>query len=343
MFGFQIAIDHVRVTHIECGISFTRVAGFTLYLFFFVFTTPVSADSPPSAQKRTKTHSLAEAISVDPGITCLEKLILIRSVRKWLERNEIDSRIRVEVEGSRNNADKAMFIVYKGDRFPNRSYFDSTADYCGEFHSALGLSIAMAINATVIEPQPKEGLLEPGYDQSSRFALLLLGSYALLPGVAPGIEAYFESWYSWLGLRAGVMGFFTLEQSVSDDTDGKYDATLIAGYVDLCSRGTLVNALRFAVCAGVAGGQFRTEGIDDVGSAVIRTEARTFPWAAPSVGCDLAVEFLDWLELAVSADVFIALWSRAIRITYVDESPAAQQELPHLGITIGIGPVFHIQ
>lgn len=345
MFRFQNAIDYLRVSLTSRGFSAICVGGLSFNLLFFSLVSTVSANSPSSETNRGKTHSLSEAISVDPGQTCLEKLTLIRYVRKWLERNEVDRRIRVEVEGSRSNADRAMFIVYKGDKFPNRSYFDSTADYCDEFHSALGLSIAMAISATFIEPQPKEGSLEPRYDQSSLFALMLLGSYALLPGIAPGVEAYFESWYSWLGLRAGVLGFFTFEQSLSEDTDGKYDATLIAGYIDLCSRGTF-DALRFAVCAGVAGGQFRTEGIDDPDSDVIRTEARTFPWAAPSVGGDLALKLLDWLEIAVSADVYVALWSRTIRITQTidsKETSAAQYDLPQLGVTIGIGPVIHVQ
>jgi len=345
MFRFQNTIDYLRVSRVSRGLSLTCVSGLSFSLLLLLLTGSVRADSPASATNRAKTHSLSEAISIEPGMTCLKKTTLVRYVEEWLERSQIDRRIRVEVEGSKSNADRAMFIVYKGDKFPNRSYFDSTADYCGEFHSALGLSIAMAISATFIEPQPKEGPSEPHYDQSSLVSLMLLGSYALLPGVAPGAEAYFESWYSWLGLRAGVLGFFALEQSISEKTDGKYDATLIAGYVDLCSRASFYDALRFAVCAGVAGGQFRTEGIKEKDSDM-RTEARTFPWAAPSVGGDLALKLLDSLEVAVSVDVFVALWSRTIRITQTidsKESSVDEQNLPQLGVTIGFGPVFHIQ
>ncbi|MBN1655448.1 MAG: hypothetical protein JXA30_16905 [Deltaproteobacteria bacterium] len=334
------------------GLSFLFVArkpicAFTacsiLYLILLFAPIPARANQVTAKKAGSKIISLSQAISVDPRATCLEHATLVREVGKWLEKNTIDRRIRIEVEGSRSDPDKAMFTIYKGDKFPNRSYFDSTADLCAEFHSALGLSIAMAINATFIEPPPKEGEAGPGYDQRSLFAAQLLGSYSILPGVAPGIQAYFESWYHWIALRAGIMGFLTFDQSINDDINGKFDATAIAGYIDICTGEKLIYGLRFVLCAGVSGGQFRTEGTNDDGSALVRTESRTFPWAAPSLGGSMAYELSDWIEVAVSADLFVSLWSRTIQVTYFDETPAARKDLPLLGVTIGIGPVFSIR
>jgi hypothetical protein len=321
-----------------------RVAiGFAFWLFLALLPSYVRASQPSVRKNQSRTHSLYEAISVEPGATCIQKAALIRYVAKWLERPEIDRRIRVKVEGSGESTEKATFTIYKGDRFPNRSNFESTANSCDEFRSALGLSIAMAINATWIEPLPKESPFDSLTNQRLLFSIHLLGSYSVLPGFAPGIQAHFESWYDWFALRAGIMAFFAFNESIGDKIEGKFDANSISGDLALCVGGTPVHIMRFAFCTGIAGGPYRTEGSMGGRTNLIMTESRTSPWAAIVAAGEIAVPLSDWMELAITADLLIALWDRTIQIADTDKNPIVQYDISRFGLSVGIGPVFSIQ
>lgn len=318
-----------------------RNSGKYSYLFgIWIFSVLIA--SPVAARAKPKTHPLSEAITVDPGATCLDGLAVVQHVRKWLDRDEVDQQVHVLVEGDRKVPDKVHFTIDLEDGYPNRSTFESATDTCTEFHSALGLSIAMAINATLVEPPLSDMGLGPAERQRTQFSVQTLGTFGIINGFAAGLSGRFESFYEWIALRAGMLFVYADNQDIDQDLQNSFDVILIAGRVDLCGGGEPTSAIRLSACAGVTAGPFSTKGKD--GGKVIESESNTKPWAAVIMGTEVSFELTDSIGIVLSVDLLRTWWERTIRVQQEDSVEDSIKDpsldISNWGVSIGLGPIF---
>jgi hypothetical protein len=113
-----------------------------------------------------------------PGATCLDERRLEAQVRTWLGKAPIPSNVRVVVRGDDQNPQAVEFrIARQGDIRWRR--FDPIPARCDEAHAALGLSIALAIDAGALENLADWQFEEP---RLRLVAFELLAGRAVTPG-----------------------------------------------------------------------------------------------------------------------------------------------------------------
>lgn len=107
--------------------------------------------APSAVVDDAPTTSLSEAIVVRAGATCLEHARLVSQIRAWTDRDRVDARLVVEVTGDGKDPRKLAFTLRRGDDVVAVRRFDPAPTRCSDIHSVVGLAIALAIDATLLE------------------------------------------------------------------------------------------------------------------------------------------------------------------------------------------------
>jgi hypothetical protein len=319
---------------------------------------PEPADAPGAPLRSpVPVRPLAEAVELEPGETCLERDVLTRRVARWLERDTVDERIRIEVRGGAMNSVKFTIHVGEGHK-AERAIHDASLD-CDQLHSALALSIALAIDAALMDAEraraggealpSDDELLEVGAEGAGgrsgsgyfKLALGVLGhaTSGLLTDVAFGASLRIEiGLLRWLDLRAGVFGS-ALDDQTLPGIPGRFSVDLIAGRLEACVSHDL-RQLRLSLCSGGLLGSFRTRGEGFSGDSFTQSE----PWAALSAGVELQAQLTGWLSLAAGADAVVPLHRRAIVVLDPESMPltSREREVPPLALVVAVGPVFRL-
>lgn len=296
-----------------------------------------------------ETGPLADAISLDPGATCLEGLTLIEHVRQWLESDRIDRRIRVSVMGSTRSKHKAVFIVDKGDGYPTERSFESVPESCIELHSALALSIAMAIKAVRFEAPLRE---PPGPSAGLR-RVAVVGQWYVTTGVvnpafaaialAGGSGRFELGWFEWLDTRLGIMTSAAYGQRLQPGEDWRYHVNLWAVRGDLCYGADLIENLRSRACVGSAFGLLKTQGMNEPFENRFVGNAQDEDWAAFLLSTDLAYTGLEVFGLRVGPviefDFPLPVWTRRYQVVDQDGSFVAESDPVGYGMGVSLGLV----
>jgi hypothetical protein len=277
----------------------------------------------------------------------------VRRVARWLERDHVDERISVHVLGGNSDANEVAFAITFEKQHRAERKIDDAPEDCDQFHSALALSIALAIDATLMDAQrahetepdvPSDEELLAEDDPTPAYFRLALGAFAhatsgLLTDLAPAASARIElGFVRWLDLRAGALASRVGDQRLPG-VDGRFDVDLIAGRVDGCALYG-VTQLRLLACAGGMAGSFRTRG--EAFSARSFTQPEL--WLALVGGVELQAEITSWFALGVAVDLAVPLQRRDIDVRGPDGKPIARSErqLTAVGVVVGAGPVFRI-
>jgi len=303
-----------------------------------------AAPAAPAEQLRP----VAEAVTLEPGATCLEAERLTRRIARWLERDQIEQSIRVHVRGDERDSQAVRFsIEAAGGRRAERNLLDAPED-CAQMHAAVALSVAMAIDATLtdaaaeaVELPEDEELVEPTEPPEPpyhRGAIALLGQLGsgVLPGLSPGAAIRWESGFMpWLDLRVGAFGTHLDEASVGA-APGSFASDVIAGRADVCAVAAL-QRLRLLGCAGAAAGRFRT-----VGRGYSESETDNSQWWAVIAGLEAQIDLGQLVSLAVSVDLVVPTASWHVQVLGPDGRQVEAIELDPLGAMIGVGPIFRV-
>lgn len=299
---------------------------------------------------------LDAAISLDPGATCLERERLVRRIARWMQRDAIDARIRVHVRGGDAPDEVAFRIELVGAPVEDdedaheraeRRIEDAPAD-CGQLHSALALSIALAIDATLLDDDRQalelpenEEIFEPAAPPYFRFAAALLGSVSsgvLTDDLGLGAAARVEvGFVPWLDLRLGAAYSYVGDQRVQA-IDGTFDVQLAYGRIDMCAVAGVIDRLRLMGCASGLLGSYRTQG-----SGFSRgSRQQTRIWSAGGLTLEVQLEVTAWLAAAVALDLVLPFERRIIRVAAPDGTAAGTRELTAAGAIVAAGPVFRL-
>lgn len=313
----------------------------------------LAAPSPAQipAAEPVQRHSLLTAIEVDPGATCLSADKLIRRVERWLNQTKVDARIRVHVRGDESKPNKVQFSIDRGDGLsPAVRRIDDAPQDCDQLHSALALSVALAIDASILggAPGPVElpdddELLdddEPTAPPHLRVSLAVFGQLStglLASDVSLGAAGRLEAGFvPWLDLRLGAL-FGAVSDQRLQGVPGTYSATIVAGRADVCVAYSPADVLRMVVCASGVLGKFHT-----IGYGYTPSEEESSLWTAAGGGIELQMQALDQLAFALSVDLLIPFARRTILVLDPAGTTLAERELTSAGIVIGAGAVFRV-
>src|SRR5688500_18412667 len=98
-----------------------------------------------------ETVDIGTALVVTPGATCVEHDRLALQVRTWLDQPQVDARLRIEVVGDEEHSLRLSFTLRRDEEVIAVRAFDPAPERCTDLHAVVGLAIALAIDATVLE------------------------------------------------------------------------------------------------------------------------------------------------------------------------------------------------
>lgn len=111
--------------------------------------------APPSLPTQ---RPLSEAISLDPGATCLDRQALLDDLGSWRDHPTIDERLRVEVRGDPDDPRALGFVVELDGRETAVRRFDEAPARCEDLHAVVALAIAIALDDSLASDL---GIVEP--------------------------------------------------------------------------------------------------------------------------------------------------------------------------------------
>jgi hypothetical protein len=325
------------------GIRFERSRGFAAHACGVLVTCALACalavsvsdaraqapQAPLSSQSTTESEwTLAEAVALDPGASCLDRTRLIAHVKMWLGGDRVDRKTRVRVHGDAVDRRKLWFEIARGKEQSRRA-FEPAPESCDDVHAVMGLAIALAIDAERLQ----QALL-PKAPELPKLRLVSLhasAAYDVLPDDSFGVGLGGElSLLSWLGVRADAF----VQHSWHDTILGSrrhFAAALAAGSLSLCTGGRPDPHVRLALCTGLSLGAVHAWGTDYVPS-----RSDTGVWIAVRSGARIhATLGIDWL---LDAEVFSAIESPAFSATR--ENAELVRPPSSTGFMLSLGPAL---
>ncbi|MBC8073377.1 MAG: hypothetical protein IAG13_33970 [Deltaproteobacteria bacterium] len=276
-----------------------------------------SKQPPPVPAIDEPTVPLVDALVVHPGATCLERDRLVSQIRTWFDRDRIDARLVVEVVGDEHDPLKLAFSIRRGEQVIAVRRFEPAPDRCADLHAVVGLAIALAIDATLLEsvagnprrppdppPRPPDPPLGPEVPRRPAAtkprpwrlsgevaAQLSIGAPLDVGGGARlGLRT---SWRRILDLSVGALVLSSGREAIGD---GSAVFSAVAGRFDVCA-GPPWPRLRPRGCVGVIAGAALAAG---QGFETDRT-AR-LPWVAIPFGVDLEINLAPRIDLVIGIE-----------------------------------------
>lgn len=314
-------------------------------------TAPASAATAANAPAaRAAGHALENIVTVTPGATCLDRERLIDRVARWLQRTRIEAPLRVVVRGDNDLATRVFFSVVRtpGDSAERR--LDNAPSDCDQMHSAVALSIALAIEATLEHPLtaagdiPAPAAKPPAWQRPApaprvhlELAMLAGASVGAVtnPALAAGPRLSISP-ASWLEIT--IVGFAThLAGDTFGQVAGSFDETIIAGGLDACFGGETSQGVGFFMCAGARGGAFRVAGMDfNSGS-----RSSTSQWWALAGSGQGRFWLTEAFGFGTGVEALYTLAARDLKVAGVDaSSPSRIRHVSQVGLSVTLGPVF---
>lgn len=309
--------------------------------------------------------AVADAISLDPGATCLEHERLVEQVVTWLGRDELDPRLTVVVEGDPTEARTLRFTLHdRGTPLAERTFAPGPSS-CDDLHSVVALALALAIDATVLEsvgiapapqpeppPQPEPepepqptipAAIEPSplpdlEPRRTPWALRAQVRGLLTVGVPPtlggggqlGLEL---GWRELVDVQLGALATSAGPQPTDDAT---LTITLVAARADTCV-GPRLRRVRPRLCGGLLAGGALAQGRG------FREDYRTtLPWVAVALGGDVRVGLGPRTALSFGLDGVVSV-VRPVFDVREDFQVRELRDLPRFGATIGMGVVVGLR
>lgn len=314
--------------------------------------------------------AVADALSLDPGATCLDHGRLVEQVVTWLERDALDPRLTIVVEGDAVEARTLRFTLQdRGQPISERTFAPGPKG-CDDLHSVVALAIALAVDATVLEsvgitPKPVDPTPQPEVDPPPeqdpspdptppvaneptprpdsaprKPAWALRGQLRglLTVGVPPtlgggGHLALELGWRDLVDVQLGALATSAGPQPVDGAT---LTVTLVAARADACV-GPRLRRVRPRLCGGAVAGGALAQGRG------FREDYRTtLPWVALALGGDVRVGLGPRTALSFGLDGLVSLVRPVFDVE--DEFGVRElRDLPRFGASIGMGVVVSLR
>ncbi|MFO7564530.1 MAG: hypothetical protein R6X02_17930 [Enhygromyxa sp.] len=312
---------------------------------------------PPEASTRapkiTDDHSLADALIVEPGVTCLDRATLLAHLRSWRDSDRIDRRVSVRVRGSDSNPRVLGFMV-EGGEAPIERLFSPAPEDCADLHAIVALAIAIALDDTlagelgIVAPPPAVEQIQAGDGDLPRErrpkptpkrkgpGLSVTAAGGLFAGLTPrltggGLVSFDIRPRDHFDLRIGALATHLPR---FDLDSGRVAVTVAAGRFDLC-WGTGPFAVRARMCGGLAGGATVSRG-----SGFSTNFQQTTPWFAGILGADLVAHLVGPLALELRLEGVFPFQRTRLDVRSEAGQLLATRRFPPVGLVLVAGPRF---
>ena len=304
---------------------------------------------------------LSEAIAVSPD-ECLDAGRIAASAGGWMTDPAVDPRVRIEVE-AREGADAFRLLVDDTPRVERA--FAPPPNTCPDRIAALGLGIALAIDASVIddfvppapapEPEPPPAPPqspptpvaapapppepEPEPDSPPRRltgAIVVdgLAGFGLVgaPAFGGAVTGEIEP-VPWLAIGAGVLAAGGLRFPLGD---GEASAVWLAGHASICPQRSF-GRIRLALCAGAMAGAIAAQG-----RGFYINQSVTRPWVAIRAGGDFEVRLGSRLGLRIGGDALSPIVSTDFDLRDANGVVLDRQDATRVGALARVGLVVRL-
>lgn len=308
---------------------------------------PAESDDPAAIER----VDIAIALDVNAGATCIEHERLATQVRAWLEDPRIDSRLRIEVVGDEESPLKLSFTLRRGDEVIAVREFDPAPERCTDLHAVVGLAIALAIDATVLEsvgvepretpPKPKTTDTPPkpprvppkvqrAKPRAWRMRTDLTGvfTYGHPPGVGGG--AKLELGFAWREMLE--LGFGAMAASSGLEPVGDESATFsVAGGLAQICGGPPWKVVRPRGCVGVIAGAAIA-----AGRGFMVDQTSHVAWVVIPFGADLRVRLAQRVAFTFGVDGLAAVVRPVFEAVTVEDERVVRR-FPSVGLAVEAG------
>jgi len=284
--------------------------------------------SPLHAQAAEHERTLTDAIGVVKGATCLDEQRLEAEVRTWLGRDRVAPNVRVLVRGDAANPSSVEFWISHGRETRSRR-FDRLPAGCDDAHAALGLAIALAIDANVLRRFVDLG---PESRPIREVTFEIGGGHEVVPGYSlGGMVGVEHSIFDWLSARADVLASFSWNQSVAGTT-GAFDALLVAATLRACVGGEPLGDVRVELCTGAGAGAIHSQG-----EHYTVSHGATGAWVGAASG--LRLSFVLGIPWVVDLDMIVPIYAPAFRVDRGSNGSLYREPSP-AGVLVDLGPAL---
>jgi hypothetical protein len=292
-----------------------------------------------------------QVLTLQPGASCLERGRLIERIARWRERATLDLPLEVHVRGDAQAPTRVFFSVTREGTPPTERMLDNAPSDCDQLHSAVALSIALAIDAILSgnrSPAPPLPAAQPSEPEAAKprrqqgmgpyIELGLLGgaSVGVVTNTAlAGLPRLQVAPLPWLSLALAGIATRAVRTTFAD-VQGHFSTTLLAGGVDACVGGETAERLSFFMCGGARVGGFTT-GAEGYSTDYVRTRV----WWALAASGQARAWIVPSVAIGLSLEALFALAER--RLALQSETPGVpdiQRPMPRVGLSIAVGPVF---
>ena len=294
----------------------------------------------------------AEQLVVAPGATCLNRERLLARIVRWREGAGVDPGVVVAVRGDSQLSTRVYFSVSRATDAPTERILENAPSDCDQLHSAVALSIALAIDALfttertqplpAADAQPVITHEPPGARRSHAYKLelgLFIGaSVGVVPGMAAAAVPRLQLSISpWLTFALEGVGTYANDVSFTSGS-GVVDTRVLGGGGDVCVGGETVERMSFVVCAGARGGMFMAKG-DRLGPGLDKITS-TRPWWALAASGQARAWIVPNVGIGLGIEALFALSTRNLVVTDQAKSVTQRLGVPRVGLAISVGPVF---
>jgi len=314
------------------------------------------------------TQTLGDALVLPADDACLSR-DLAPSVATWLGRERVRADLTVEVSADPRTVG---FVLRRGEEVRVERTLSPAPVDCADRRAALGLAIAMALDAAVLEalappvpepdePEPEAVELEPepvevvapvereptpepeqieGPEEPAERALRLALDvdaqpvFGVLPRVGFGGELGVDlGWTSWLDARVAGGGAGGLAATLAE---GRVTAWLAYGAVELCP-GRSFGRVRLRGCAGVGAGAMQARG-----RGFMQSRTVTQPWVSVRTGAELDVRVSQRVALRVGGRLLTPVVASRLDVRDASDAVVAVREPSPAGGQVGLGVVVRL-
>jgi len=248
-------------------------------------------------------------------------------VEPLLDEVQVPSDFAFVVDGSPTDPRSVRLRIVRQQHVIAERSFDPGPDRCERLHAAVGLTIALAINAA------QEQARERTRDWS--LAAAALGDYGVVPRLAPGVELNLRRQVGdHARLRLGLVAVAAFDAALTDAA--AFDATLIAIRADGCARATLASALHADGCLGLLGGGLYAAGRSRPGAT-----STAVPWLALSAAAALELGLSERWALALGVSGTWLLHRVEVGLEDGDGARLESRALDRFAFALGFGPAYY--
>ena len=297
---------------------------------------PRAVEAQVHAPPAPELQNLGAAMTLDRGVTCLDSEELVEHVSTWLGTDRVATPLAIEVHGSPYFARTVWFRIRRGDATVAERRFEPAPARCDALHAAVGLAIALALKASLLDSLIGERMFGDG-DASFplRIGARALGGVSVVPGVDFGIGLGLQ--YSIAERLAARLSVLALLGPYGDfRTDqGRFKTWLATGRLDVCPRLVDIDGLAVSACIGIAAG-----GLYANGEAFPMSRHALVPYVAVANALEFDLELGTRWSLTIAIDVLVPLRRTSLVVRDQTGTVTATHDLAGAGGLIAIGPAY---